>query len=219
MKLDPETVARASSRHPWRTLGVWVVLIVAMGAVSSTLLGGVLSQDVEFTNRPESVKAQSIIDKAFPGSEQGTDTVFFIVGSQGNTSVDSSFQQLVRDVQAAVQKLGPDVVAGPPVSYLDLQARAGQMFTPDYHGALIALNLKGEVGSALERVQAAASQGAPPGFTAQTLMPDQLPLMTSSSEQTPTIASGPAPDGFVMVSSNSQWITDATFADAVRTVQ
>src|SRR5690242_18507407 len=46
MKLSPESLARASSRHPWRTLGIWLVLIAAMGAISSALLSGVLSQDI-----------------------------------------------------------------------------------------------------------------------------------------------------------------------------
>ena len=31
MRLNPETIARASSRHPWRTIGVWLVLIAAWG--------------------------------------------------------------------------------------------------------------------------------------------------------------------------------------------
>jgi len=55
--MSPESIARASSHHPWRTLGVWVVLIVTMGAVSSALLGDALSQDIAFTNHPESVRA------------------------------------------------------------------------------------------------------------------------------------------------------------------
>ena len=31
MKLNPESLARASSRHPWRTLSIWLVLLVTMG--------------------------------------------------------------------------------------------------------------------------------------------------------------------------------------------
>ena len=71
MKLSPESLARASSRHPWRTLGVWFVLIAAMGAISSALLSGVLNQDISFTNKPESVKAQDILDSRFttPGTK------------------------------------------------------------------------------------------------------------------------------------------------------
>src|SRR5947209_6773838 len=67
-KISPESMARASSRHPWRTLGLWVVLIMSMGIVSSNLLAGVLSQNISFTNKPESVQAQDILDKKFPGT-------------------------------------------------------------------------------------------------------------------------------------------------------
>ena len=65
MKMSPESIARASSRHPWRTLGLWLVLIVGAGVLSSTLLSGVLNQDIAFTNKPESVRAQDVIDAHF----------------------------------------------------------------------------------------------------------------------------------------------------------
>ena len=63
MRLNPETIARASSRHPWRTIGVWVLLIGVMGFVSQRYLAGVLTQDIAFTNRPDSVKVQDAIDR------------------------------------------------------------------------------------------------------------------------------------------------------------
>ena len=86
MKLSPESLARASSRHPWRTLGIWIVLIVAMGAVSSSLLSGVLSQDIAFTNKPESVKAQDILDTRFtaPGQKPDSSAFFRPIGPGTN---------------------------------------------------------------------------------------------------------------------------------------
>lgn len=65
MKLSPESLARASSRHPWRTIVLWVVVIASMGFVSSRLLGDVLTQEFEFTNEPESVRAQEMLDQKF----------------------------------------------------------------------------------------------------------------------------------------------------------
>ena len=62
MKLNPETLAKATSRHPWWTIAAWVVLIVLMAFVSSALLGGVVTDDVEFTSRPESIRAQHMIE-------------------------------------------------------------------------------------------------------------------------------------------------------------
>ncbi len=56
MKLNPESLAKASSRHPWRTVGAWVGLIVLMGVVSARLLTGVLTDDMAFTNEPEAAQ-------------------------------------------------------------------------------------------------------------------------------------------------------------------
>ena len=53
MKINPETIARASSRHPWRTVGVWAVILVAGFVAMSTLLSPALTNDFDFTNNPE----------------------------------------------------------------------------------------------------------------------------------------------------------------------
>ena len=91
MKLSPESLARASSRHPWRTLLVWVVLIAAMGAVTSSLLSGVLTQDIAFTNKPESVKAQDVLDAKFTQGTKPDSTEFFIIQSGSLTVDDPQF--------------------------------------------------------------------------------------------------------------------------------
>ncbi len=38
MKINPESLARASSRHPWRTVGIWAVILVLGFAASGILL-------------------------------------------------------------------------------------------------------------------------------------------------------------------------------------
>ena len=107
MKLSPESLARASSRHPGRTLGIWIVLIAAMGAVSSSLLSGVLSQDIAFTNKPESVKAQDIIDARFTAPGQKPDsTEFFVIQSASSTVDDPQFQGKVTALQRQIAAKG-----------------------------------------------------------------------------------------------------------------
>src|SRR3990172_10774806 len=118
MKLNPESIARASSRHPWRTVGLWFVLIMSMGYLSSNLLADALSQDIEFTNEPESVRAQNILEGSFPGSEQTNDTVFFIVGSPTSDVTDPPFQARVTQLTEGISALVPDVIPAPPFSYL-----------------------------------------------------------------------------------------------------
>ncbi len=68
MRINPESLARASSRHPWRVVISWVVLIAAAGMTAGALLGGVLNNDIEFTNQPESVRAQNVSTNGSPSS-------------------------------------------------------------------------------------------------------------------------------------------------------
>ena len=49
MKLNPEALAMASSRHPRRTVGIWFAVLVAGIASAATLLGPALTTDFDFT--------------------------------------------------------------------------------------------------------------------------------------------------------------------------
>ena len=53
MSINPESLARASSRHPWRTVGIWAAILIAGFAASATLLPSALTTDFDFTNNPE----------------------------------------------------------------------------------------------------------------------------------------------------------------------
>src|ERR671919_140921 len=120
MKLNPESLARASSRHPWRTLGIWVVLIGTMGFVSSQLLGDVLTQDIEFTNEPESVRAQEVLDERFSDGAETASTEFFIVQSDTLSVDDPRFESAVRGLQAEIAEVDGDILASDPFTYYDL---------------------------------------------------------------------------------------------------
>jgi RND superfamily putative drug exporter len=118
MKINPESLARASSRHPWRVIGIWGVLFVLMVGVSSSLLGGVLTNDISFTNKPESIKAQDVIDDQFSTTEVGASTEYVIVHSDSLTVDDAAYQAYVerlRDTLAAQKEL----VAATPTTYYD----------------------------------------------------------------------------------------------------
>src|ERR687891_1215194 len=123
MKLNPESLARASSRHPWRTLGIWVVLIGTMGFVSSQLLGDVLTQDIEFTNEPESVRAQEVLDERFSDGAETASTEFFIVQSDTLSVDDPRFESAVRGLQAEIAEVDGDILASDPFTYYDWPGR------------------------------------------------------------------------------------------------
>jgi uncharacterized membrane protein YdfJ with MMPL/SSD domain len=116
MRLNPETIARASSRHPGRTLGIWLVLLVAGIASLSTLLGPALTTDFDFTNSPEAKRAQQILERAKLEQDIITET-FVVAGAQPGAAQDPAFVQKVNGLLDELRGLGPDVFATLPQSY------------------------------------------------------------------------------------------------------
>lgn len=107
MKLNPELIARASSRRPWATVGVWILAIVAAGYLAGTYLADALTTEVNFTDRPEAVQAQELLEE-LRGEQKIAE--FVIVVSENTTAADAEYQQFVAQLQAAISGLGADKV-------------------------------------------------------------------------------------------------------------
>jgi uncharacterized membrane protein YdfJ with MMPL/SSD domain len=108
MRLNPESIARASSRHPWRTVGVWALVLFAGFAALSTLLSPALSNDFDFTNSPEAIQAQKLLEQE--GLEQDVSPESFVlVGGRGATS-DPAFADKVNAALDDLRALDPSVV-------------------------------------------------------------------------------------------------------------
>ncbi len=134
MRINPESLARASSRHPWRVIAAWVLVVAAMGFASSALLPRALTTDIDFTNQPESKRAMELIERDVTGERQ--DTEFFIVRHRTLPVSDPAFEGVVRTVQREVTALGPTVVAGDVVTYYDVRAAAEAATDPAQRAAL-----------------------------------------------------------------------------------
>jgi uncharacterized membrane protein YdfJ with MMPL/SSD domain len=170
MKLNPESIARASSRHPWRTIGLWVLILVVMGVASGTLLSGVLTQDIAFTNKPESIQAQDVIDAKFTPKSAGKETEYVIVQSDSQTVDAASFEAYVKRLQAALAaKTG--LVAAPPITYYDAVQQspdqAAGLVSQDRHATLIPVAIKDTEASTVEDVRAVLHANTADGFTTQ----------------------------------------------------
>ena len=175
MRINPESLARASSRHPWRVIGSWIVLFGVMGAVVSSLLGGVLNNDYSFTNKPESVKAQDVIDQKFTTGAVGASTEFVIVQSDALTVDDAAYQQYVEQLQAALaSKTGDDgekLLASPPTSYYDVLAKspdaAAGLVSKDKHYSLISAAIANDDTGTVDGLRDVLTANAADGFTTQ----------------------------------------------------
>ena len=68
MRINPETFARASSHHPWRTVVAWIVVLGgAIGLVASGLFGDALTNAIDFTNEPEAKEAAHLVEQRLRG--------------------------------------------------------------------------------------------------------------------------------------------------------
>jgi hypothetical protein len=101
MRLNPESLARASSHHPWRTVVVWVVLLAgSFGVLKAGLFTDALTNGIDFTNRPESKQAATLVEDRLRGAEPDTELV--IVTSGSATAQDAVFSEYVGSLQAAI---------------------------------------------------------------------------------------------------------------------
>ncbi|HEY6652109.1 MAG TPA: MMPL family transporter, partial [Actinomycetota bacterium] len=115
MKLNPETLARASSRHPGRTVAIWAVILVLGFGASAVMLSSALTTDFDFSNNPEAKQAKTILDQE--KLEQDVIPETFVMTNGAGTVSDPAFQGQVNAALNDLRSLGADVVTTVPASY------------------------------------------------------------------------------------------------------
>ena len=60
-RMGLQGIAPASARHPWRTIGAWVAVVLAFVAIGA-LLGGALTTEGKPTNNPQSQRAKDALE-------------------------------------------------------------------------------------------------------------------------------------------------------------
>ncbi len=171
MKISPQTLARASSHHPWRTLLLWIVLVVMMGAISGRLLAGALTQDISFTNNPESIRAQKIIDSKLTEGKKPKSTEFFIIQSKSLTVDQAGFKSEVQKVQQQIKDQAAGILSSQPVSYYDLAsaapAQAAALVSANQKSTLLPVSVDSIETKDITKLRAIASQNQTGDFTIQ----------------------------------------------------
>ncbi len=74
-KLSTENIARMSGKHPWITIVIWIIVLTSVVFVSSNLLGDALTMEDDFTNNPESKRANKILEKRIPDYDKVQETI------------------------------------------------------------------------------------------------------------------------------------------------
>src|SRR5215469_14263785 len=111
---------------------VWVIVLAVAGICVRAFLPGALTTQSSFAGRPESVRAQSLIEQRLTGPPKDTELV--IVRSPVVNVSSPRFARFVTGLRSAILGLGPAVVASAP-DYLT--AAAAGLVARDGHAALI----------------------------------------------------------------------------------
>ena len=143
-----ERLARLSALHPWRTIGLWALLIVLAVVAVGSLLGTGLTSDMKFrAAKPDSLVGQELLEQRLTGPRQTTD--FVIVRSVTMTVDAPSFKAYVDNLAARITALGPDVVKGVSTYY---QTKDPTAVSKDQHATLIPVVMAGDIDDALANV-------------------------------------------------------------------
>jgi RND superfamily putative drug exporter len=164
LRISPETLARASSRHPWRTITVWVVTLLVAGGLTGALLADVLSNDINFTNNPESVQAKDLMEQKVTGPQPHS--AVYIVRSSQYTVTDPQFKAYTESVKNVINRIPGGIVVRPAVTYFDAppSPQTQGLVSQDRHATLIPVYIKNEDASTADALRTAAANIQRPGF-------------------------------------------------------
>src|SRR6516162_6784506 len=101
--MSTERLARASSRHPWRTVVVWIFVLAVAAVSAKAFLGAALNTQGVFTSRPESIQAQNLIEQRLTGPAKDTESL--IVRSRTMTVSDPRFAAFVTGLRSSILDL------------------------------------------------------------------------------------------------------------------
>ena len=149
VNLSTESIARASSRRPWITIGIWVVVFVIAAFLRASLFEDVITVEFAITNDPESSVGTQLIEDKLTGPK-GTNEVV-IIQSQDLTVDDPEFQQVVTAIHADLSALGPEIVRQETLlNYF--QTAAEFLVSQDRHTTIIPFTMAGDIDDSSDHI-------------------------------------------------------------------
>ena len=139
---SPDRLARRSANHPWLTLGIWVLVVVASVAAAS---------QIKFTpgfevRGSDSVKADKILEDDILGKSPAAETV--VVQSKTFTVDDPEYRAFVESLTADIRSL--DETVGSVSNYYELNDES--VVSADRRTTVLPVSLNAEVTDAVEKV-------------------------------------------------------------------
>ncbi len=142
MRFSPQGVALWSATHRFRVIGLWVVLFVVGGWLTSSYLSGALTTQANFANNPDSKQAQTLLEQRLTGPRRSNEVV--IVRSQSQTVSDPAFKAYVARLKGDLDALKPGVVQ----EATDPYQAGGRFVSKDRHATLIPVTMAGSLDDA-----------------------------------------------------------------------
>ena len=142
-----EWLAVRSSRHPWRVIGAWALLVAASVLVIVLLLGDALTTEANIAGDPESKRAERLLEERLRGTPPVREIV--VVRSATLTVDDPGYEEFVRELSRDLGELRPDVVAAGTSFY---KAGDGRLVSADRRTTLLPLLMTGEFEDAADNI-------------------------------------------------------------------
>ena len=91
--LSSESLARLCALHPWRTVSIWLLVMVVALAISSQLFDSAITTEDRFIGEPESAVAERLAETRLTGPKKMTESL--IVSSDSFTVEEIVFRKFV----------------------------------------------------------------------------------------------------------------------------
>ncbi|MGH8968460.1 MAG: MMPL family transporter [Actinomycetes bacterium] len=107
-----QRLATTCAQHAWRTVVIWLAVMVLALASIALLLGSALTTEGNVTAKPDSIKGLDLLDDRFAGRDEVTEIV--VVRADDGSVRDATFRQRVDDLKKQIAKADGVLQVGDP---------------------------------------------------------------------------------------------------------
>ena len=151
-----ESLARISSRRPWVTIGIWLLVTLVAVGISGQLLPTATTTELRIIPRFGEVESVTVTELLEGSPIEPPPAEIVIVRSGTLTVDDDPFKAKVQEVTGKLRELEPDVVRASANYYEVLAATpldSLALVSTDRRSAIVALQMAGTLGEALENIE------------------------------------------------------------------